>query len=395
MRADGRTPATGGELLRASPLVVCYWNEGQFILHHIATSKVLPASPLVAGMLDFFRPGARVDDLLRRWPPEAHESLRGAVDRLLEGEFLHRDGAGPGAGDRALAAWNGWNPTASLFHFSTKNPRWATGRSRDAFEAEFRRQVALGNAPPAPVKRTANAPRRVRLPKREAAGQFAEVLLARRTWRGFGKAPVPLADLAQLLDLTWGVRFWGEAGKGDPVAFKTSPSAGARHPVEAYVLALRIAGLPRGLYHYEPEAKELECIRPGATPSHVEKYLAGQWLFRPAAAVVFMTGVVQREQWRYAHPRSYRTMLFDAGHLCQTFCLVATWLGLAPFCTAALDDSRVEKALGVDGFSEVLLYAAGVGSRPADGRWVQWPDHQPGHPYLPPSSPSRRRPRRK
>src|SRR6266566_2232899 len=49
------------------------------------------------------------------------------------------------------------------------------------------------------------------------------------------------------------------------------------------------------------------------------------------------------------------------GHLCQTFCLVATWLGLAPFCTAALKDTLIERDLGIDGIRESVLYVAGVG----------------------------------
>jgi hypothetical protein len=57
-------------------------------------------------------------------------------------------------------------------------------------------------------------------------------------------------------------------------------------------------------------------------------------------------------------------VLAEAGHLCQTFCLTATWLGLAPFCTMALADTAIERALGVDGINESVLYAAGAGRRP-------------------------------
>ncbi len=63
----------------------------------------------------------------------------------------------------------------------------------------------------------------------------------------------------------------------------------------------------------------------------------------------------------FAIARSYRTVLLDAGHLCQTFCLTATWLGLAPFCTMALADSLIERDIDVDGITESVLYAAGVG----------------------------------
>ena len=174
------------------------------------------------------------------------------------------------------------------------------------------------------------------------------------------------------------------------MAFKTSPSGGSLNPLEAYVLALRVDGLARGLYHYAAAAHALEPRRRGATASQVEAYLGGQWFFRPAAAVVFITAVVPRVLPRYPLAESYASVLLEAGHFCQTFCLVATWLKLAPFCTVALANSRIERDLGVDGITEVLVYAAGVGTRPRDGRHVQWPPHLPGHPYLPP----RRRPRR-
>jgi nitroreductase len=76
-------------------------------------------------------------------------------------------------------------------------------------------------------------------------------------------------------------------------------------------------------------------------------------------------------------------VLLDAGHICQTFCLVATSLRLAPFCTMALADSRIERDLGIDGVSEVVVYAAGVGMRP-DGGHVQWPTRPKGRTYVSP-----------
>jgi hypothetical protein len=54
-------------------------------------------------------------------------------------------------------------------------------------------------------------------------------------------------------------------------------------------------------------------------------------------------------------------VLLDAGHLGQTFCLTATRLGLAPFCTAALKDTLIERDLGIDGIAESVLYVTGIG----------------------------------
>jgi nitroreductase len=83
--------------------------------------------------------------------------------------------------------------------------------------------------------------------------------------------------------------------------------------------------------------------------------------------------------WRYRHSRAYRVILLEAGHFCQTFCLVATWLGLAPFCTAALDDEKIEADLGLNAH-ESVLYAAGVGTLRANKKSKLLPaDYGPGH----------------
>ena len=77
-----------------------------------------------------------------------------------------------------------------------------------------------------------------------------------------------------------------------------------------------------------------------------------------------MTAVFARTMWKYRRARAYRVVLLETGHLCQTFCLTATRLGLAPFSTAALRDSLIERDLGIDGISESALYVAGVGLLP-------------------------------
>jgi SagB-type dehydrogenase family enzyme len=273
---------------------------------------------------------------------------------------------------RAQAA--GWDPVAAAYHFGTKDVAWLTGADADAFEVHLRRRSRT-DPPPSPYKKTRG--RGLSLPTRAYAGEFPSVLLSRRTWRGFGRRALRADQLGTLLYLTFGAQMAGRPQNGGRVLFKTSPSGGACHPIECYVLAVNVNGVPPGLYHYSPRTSRLHLLKRGARPATIERYLAGQEWFTGAGAVVLMTAVLPRLWWRYAHPRAYRAALLEAGHVCQTFCLVATWLGLAPFCTMALEDSLIEQDLGVDGIGEVLLYAAGVGSKPADGRWVQWPGHRP------------------
>jgi SagB-type dehydrogenase family enzyme len=160
---------------------------------------------------------------------------------------------------------------------------------------------------------------------------------------------------------------WGVTGKLNTPLFgrlfqKTSPSGGARHPGEVYLLAMRVRGLSQGLYHYDCLNHRLERLKAVPAINKAVEYAAGQKFLRDASALFLMTAVFPRVMWKYRFPRAYRVVLLDAGHLCQTFCLVATWLGMAPFCTAALNDSLIEQDLDLDGIRESILYVAGVGT---------------------------------
>ena len=195
---------------------------------------------------------------------------------------------------------------------------------------------------------------------------------------------LPLETISQLLSLVWGVSGYLHSPRFGKLLCKTSPSGGARHPVEVYLMALRIEGLRPGLYHYHPVHHNLEAISRNSTPQKAWLYCARQNFTKNAAALFLMTAMFQRTMWKYHFARAYRVVLLDAGHLCQSFCLVATWLGLAPFCTAALKDTLIEGDLGIDGVRESVLYVAGVGlpvtSAPANQRFSRSLDRHAASP---------------
>jgi SagB-type dehydrogenase family enzyme len=196
---------------------------------------------------------------------------------------------------------------------------------------------------------------------RRTSDTFFDTLHARRTQRQFSAQPASLGSVATLLQATWGVQGYLETTHFGALPLKTSPSAGARHPIEVYVLALRVEGLECGLYHYDTRGHALGRISSRAEPSLARAYCADQPYAADAAALFIMTAVFDRTLWKYPHPRAYRVVLLDAGHLAQTFCLTATRLGLAPFSTAALADSLIEEDLGIDGISESVIYVTGMG----------------------------------
>jgi SagB-type dehydrogenase family enzyme len=342
-------------VLRRTPFLVSYWNGDRLIFHNYATGAAISAAPLTSAVLDFFGRWRSVEALAIRFPEYSRASLEDAVAALERHSLLTRRGQPPDRTVAALVSWAGWNPAAGFFHLSTKDVEY----SPEPLFADGS-HVRWPPMPPA-IKRYAGS-QRLKLSPAGGGGQFVDVLRARRTWRRFSRRPLALEDLSTLLGLTFGVQDWLELPGVGRSPLKTSPSGGARHSIEAYVVARRVDGLKAGVYHYVADRHELELLHRGPRP--FTQYLPTQTWFTAASALVLMTAIFPRVQWRYSFPRAYRVVLAEAGHVCQTFCLTATWLGLAPFCSMALADSRIEKDLGIDGVTESVLYAAGVGTRP-------------------------------
>jgi SagB-type dehydrogenase family enzyme len=354
---------------RRSPYLISYWSPDGLVLENYATGRRGGGAPRVHDILSVFDRWRPVEALSRALPRTPRSTLTRIVDALVDLTFLQRSDRPPEAAETALAAWRGWNPAAAFFHRSTRDVKFATD-----IEASVRRKRALARRRPLPpaVKRYRGIPR-IKLPLERLDTEFPRTLLGRRTWRRFSRRPASLEALGTALGLTFRVQRWVDLRGIGRVCLKTSPSGGSRHPIECYVLALRIDGLPHGLYHYRADTHELERLSKDATPRQVAKYLPGQSWYGAASALVLLTAVFARTQWRYPFARAYRVVLAESGHLCQTFCLTASWLGLAPFCTMALADSVIERDLGIDGVSESVIYAAGFGTRPEGTDWAPWP----------------------
>jgi SagB-type dehydrogenase family enzyme len=381
-------------LYRRAPHLVCYWGDDGLVIDHYTRGKKIDAAPVVLDLLDALTEWRSKDAVKTRLPRIPSALIDDLIDALVRHGVIEtqapqnaasRSEAAPPVSVRrktptqaqqrvqALNAWAAWSPVASYFHLATKDvpftPRLETIRTL--------RQRTVDDPPPPALKAIAgNVTIALPAPALTAKSTTAlpDVMRARRTWRRFGTRALTLRELATLLGLTWAVQDWIDVAGWGRMALKTAPSGGARHSVEAYVLARHVRGVAPGLYHYQPAAHALHRVRAGATGADIAAWLPRQDWYGAASALVVMTAVFPRVQWRYPFARAYRTVLAEVGHHCQNFCLVATSLGLAPFCTMALADTRIERDLRIDGITESALYVAGVGPRPAGVAWAPWPE---------------------
>ena len=352
---------------RRSPHIVCYWKHGEFLFRNYATGRLAGATPLACDVLEFFSGWRPITDLFRSRPETNDRLLRQLVNGLVDATLLQRSGRRYPA-EEAMSHFERWNPEAGFFHAASKNVQFA--------DIETAEQALLEQAEvwpmPSPIKRYPRA-KIEPLPVPERQGAIEAAFLARRTWRRFGNGEIPLEKFSTLLGITAGVQHWVTVDGHGEVPLKTAPSGGARHPVELYVLSWGISGLRSGLYHYAADAHVLELIDRNQGRGRVKEWFPQSGYFNDACAVVLFTAMYERDLWRYPYSRAYRAPFIEAGHLCQTFCVLAAAHDLAPFCLMGLADSVIERDLGIDGTSESVLYAAGVGILPEGVGWAPAP----------------------
>jgi SagB-type dehydrogenase family enzyme len=345
-------------LVKRSDCLVFFFEDGELRCRNFLTGTEVAASPLlvqILARLDRWRTFRRVEGEFPEYPSA---SVRRILLQLIAHTAIIVKGSSQSKRESALSVWQTWGVEARFFHLSTKNTH-CLPIAID--EARYNRALVRRHPPPPSVKRY---PTRSRIalsdPTRYLQGELPRVLLNRRTHRRFGKGMVSLEQLSILLRLTWGFTDkvdWPGLGR---LPVKTSPSGGARHSLETYLWCSRVDGLTPGLYHYRADRHDLELLKAGRVEKRMARLCAHQDWVEGCSALFVVTTVLARVMWRYRFSRAYRVILLEAGHFGQTFCLVATWLRLAPFCTAALDDQRIESDIGLNA-GETVLYAMGVG----------------------------------
>lgn len=265
---------------------------------------------------------------------------------------------GPAPGGR-LAAFDG-NVASALYAAVTRDLPYL----QDPAQVErYLRENVLTRRRPARFKTFAGGVRRnlsTAVPKDDGAA-LGRLLVARRTTREFARTPATFDDLSVVVRAAWGQIGWFEAGPMGRLLVKTSPSAGAMHPMECYVVAWNVRGLPKGVWHYDVRADALRLLRRGDFRRQAVRMASGQRWVGGAAFLCVMTAVVRRTLWKYRYENFYRSIWLEAGHIAQTFALVATGRGLGPFQTAAIQDTYTERLLGIDGAKEFPVYLLGAG----------------------------------
>ena len=364
-------------LYKRSSAIVAYWHSDRGIIHNYATGRVSCLTSPAVDILGALDRWCTREEIERACTAIEAGRLTALLEELLEAGAIETSKQPERSAERALRGWGRWAPSAAFFHMATKDVAFG---EREEITAALDKSLVLDPPPPWPP-----ATSDISLPGFETDGDFPRVLMERRSWRRFGTRAITPQELSSLLGLTWGTQQWVHPRPGLRFPLKTAPSGGACHSLGVRLVVNNVEHLSKGVYQYNADAHGLDRVGAPWSSDQITAHLGKQRWAADAAVLFFMTADFSRVQWKYKYPRAYRAVLLEAGHFCQTFCLVATWLRLAPFCTAAFADSCIEQSFGIDGINESVIYAAGVAARPDGIDWAPNPEN--GEP-LPTSAPA-------
>ena len=191
-------------------------------------------------------------------------------------------------------------------------------------------------------------------PKMEGGVSIETALQKRRSNRKYAQDSVRLADVSQLL--------WAAQGITDRrEGLRTAPSAGALYPLELYLVAGNIEGLPDGVYRYRPHDHEITKTGDGDRRQELAKVTFNQSWIQDAVGLLIFSAVPDRITRKYGK-RGMRYVYMEAGHAAQNVYLQAVSLGLATAVVGAFEDGAVKSVVGLE---EDPLYLMPFG-RPAD-----------------------------
>lgn len=259
-----------------------------------------------------------------------------------------------------------WYGLAAVWHAAS---RWE-GLDAAGEVAEAGMDTAHGlreryGAPPPMLQDRGDPAQRIAL-ARSAPTALDALFDARATCRNFDTAGVlPQTAFAHVLERVFGARGQVHAADDFDVMKRTSPSGGALHPTEAYLIVRRVEGIAPGLYHYRPADHALQPLPAPEDLDHLAWIaVAGQQWFADAHVLVALAPRFVRNYWKYRnHAKAYRVAILDVGHLSQSLLLTATELGLGAFVTAAINEVDIERAFGLTGYVDGPLAVCGFGPR--------------------------------
>lgn len=185
-------------------------------------------------------------------------------------------------------------------------------------------------------------------------------LKERRSRRKYSTESITIQELSFILWASQGV---DKISGNNYATLRPVASGGARHPFETYLLINKVEGVRPGVYRYLALTHQLLFMFEDKNMMDAfVKVTSGQTFVKDCAVGFIWSCIPYRGEWRY-DISAHKTMLLDAGHLCQNLYIACEAVGCGTCAIAAYDQEYADEYLKLDGNNEFTVYMAPVGKK--------------------------------
>ncbi len=341
--------------IRSARTLVFVRHEGEVLGFNYLSKTTFICSHDLLTFLAMIDDWTEIPAVGRLLPYHAPDALAEAIDDLIDMRAVTVEHSDLALFEESFERGWKWGIPAALFHFSVQDPE-----EHLSLEESEDRQVAKLQAEPQPelYSRSPANCEVLRLP--QADSDLLRLMARRRTVRTGASEPITLEQLSDCLRAGLGIV--GETGnRAGRLPLSMTPSGGARHPYEAYVVVKSVDGLAPGTYHYAAIDHSLARVNDSPPPMFSE-LVGGQGWADEMPCLVCLCARLERTMWKYDDPNAYRVVLIEAGHIGQNVMLAATSHGLTACPTAALNHSRINSCISDDNsITHAPIYALTLG----------------------------------
>ncbi|HZF13038.1 MAG TPA: SagB/ThcOx family dehydrogenase [Thermoanaerobaculia bacterium] len=207
-------------------------------------------------------------------------------------------------------------------------------------------------------------------PYQNVRAPLGSVVRSRRSGRRYSGKPLTLEELSTLLFHAGGISGHLHLenlpetvtfGADPRLDLRTAVSGGALYPVDLFVLAQKIEGLPPRAYRYLPKPHALKPVGPAILPAL--RRLA-QWGEIEVEKAGFLLGYVYNlfENARKYGEAAMGFAFIEAGAIAAHVHLLCTALGLASCDVGSFVKNRFEPLFEADGLSRHMIHLTVVGN---------------------------------
>ena len=185
-------------------------------------------------------------------------------------------------------------------------------------------------------------------PVYEGVMSVESAMYSRRSVREYCASALTIEEISQILWAAYGITKPDNSGREFlRGGMKTAPSAGARYPLEIYLVATNVSGIPPGIYLYRPQGHQLLKLADGNFRDDLADASFSSDVINSAAACLVYSAIYNRTTEKYGEMGQNRYVCMDVGFSAENVYLQTRSLGIGTVMVGGIIDDKVKKVINM------------------------------------------------